>query len=132
MAHLIGIEAGGNQHMITVASEEESNILSVAVSGTLTKADYEDFVPMVEAWIRQRNKPRIFIEYENFHGWTPVALWEDIKFGAKHFDDVDRIAMVGEKSWEKGMAVFCELFTTAEVGYFPTSDKEVAKQWIVS
>lgn len=126
------IESGRNDEMIAIAAADESNILSVEVTGTLTKQDYEDFVPMVEKWVSKRIHPRILIEFENFHGWTPVAFWEDIKFGAKHFREVDRLAIIGDKKWEKGMAVFCELFTTAEVGYFNKSEEEDAKRWIVS
>jgi len=28
-----------------------------------------------------------------FKGWTAGALWEDTKFAAKHFNDIDRIAV---------------------------------------
>jgi hypothetical protein len=58
------------------------------------------------------------------------ALWEDIKFDVKHFSDIERIAMVGERKWQKGMATFCKPFTTAKVRYFERSDLEAAREWI--
>jgi hypothetical protein len=49
----------------------------------------------------------------DFHDWKAGALWQDIKFDLKHCTDIERLAMVGDKTWEKGMSVFCKPFTTA-------------------
>jgi hypothetical protein len=67
---------------------------------------------------------------ENFHGWTAGALWEGLKFDIKHFKDIERIAMVGEKAWEKGMATFCKPFITAKSRYFDRAERAAAKDWI--
>lgn len=53
-----------------------------------------------------------------FHGWSMGALWEDIKFDLHHFADIERLALIGDKKWEVGMAVFCKPFTTAKIRYF--------------
>ena len=73
----------------------------------------------MEKAIQEHGKVRLLVEMRDFHGWGVGALWEDIKFDAKHFCDFERIAMVGDKQWEKGMAVFCKPFTTAKIRYFP-------------
>ena len=41
-----------------------------------------------------------------------------------------RLAIVGETKWEKGMAVFCRPFTTAKIKYFDQSDIDKARAWI--
>src|SRR6056297_1176692 len=98
--------------MLIVATDEGSNLLSVKASGTLTKEDYQDFIPEVESMIRKHGKIRILFEMEDFHGWDAAALWEDTKFDFIHFSDIERIAFVGDKKWEKGMAFFCKPFTS--------------------
>ena len=118
--------------MITLAATEGSNILSVKASGKLTKENYEEFGPKVEALIHQHGKIRVLMELEDFHGWSAGALWEDIKFDVKHFRDIERLALVGEKQWEKGMAAFCKPFTTAEVRYFDRAQANDAREWIAS
>ena len=57
-------------------------------------------------------------------------MWEDIKFDVKHFKDIERLAMVGDKKWEAGMAAFCKPFTTAKVRYFDESEIDAARTWI--
>ena len=67
---------------------------------------------------------------DDFRGWTAGALWEDIKFDAKHFGDFERLAMVGDKQWEKGMATFCKPFTSARIKYFDKAQIEEAREWL--
>ena len=41
-----------------------------------------------------------------------------------------RIALVGEKTWEKWMATVCKPFTRAKVRYFDATEIEAAKTWL--
>ncbi len=116
--------------MIELQSQPNSKTLSVKLSGKLTKEDYERFVPEVESLIKKHGKIRILLEMHDFHGWTVGALWEDIKFDVKHFKDIERLAMVGDRKWEAGMAAFCKPFTTAKVQYFDTSEAAKAAEWL--
>jgi len=115
---------------VTLNELDDGHILVVRLSGKLTKQDYEQFVPRTEALISRHGRIRILLEMHDFHGWEMGALWEDLKFDVKHFKDIERIAMVGEKKWEKGMAVFCKPFTTAKVRYFDESQADQASQWV--
>jgi hypothetical protein len=73
----------------------------------------------------------MLVELHDFHGWTGSALWEDIKFDAKHFNDIERLAITGENKWKKGMAAFCKPFTTAKVRYFDHTHAAEARDWLV-
>jgi len=105
-------------------------VLHVTVSGKLEEEDYERFVPEVERRIRQHGKLRLLVELVDFEGWEATALWEDLKFDWRHFSDFERLAIVGEKRWQEGMASFCKPFTTAEIEYFDSSEMDQAKRWI--
>ena len=66
----------------------------------------------------------------DFEGWTAGALWEDTKFAAKHFNDIERVAVVGEARWQKGITVFGKPFTSADVRYFDMQEIDRAREWI--
>ena len=53
--------------------------------------------------MQQHGKICILFEMEDFHGWKTAALWEDLKFDLKHFAAIERLAMVGDRKWQKGM-----------------------------
>src|SRR5579863_8238691 len=99
---------------IQLNEKNTTKVLAVRVSGKLTKEDYERFVPEFERLVKEHGKIRVLFEMTDFHGWEAGALWQDIKFDVKHFTDIERLAMVGDKKWEKGMSVFCKPFTTAK------------------
>jgi hypothetical protein len=115
---------------VNLDREQEGRILEVHVSGKLTKEDYELFVPEVEQAIGRHGKIRVLFDMEDFHGWKAGALWEDVKFGLHHFKEIERLAIIGEKAWEHGMAAFCKPFTTAEVRYFERSAAEPGRRWV--
>ncbi len=108
----------------------EGKILVVEATGTLSKADYEQFVPETERLIKEFGKIRVLFEMHDFRGWEMAGVWEDMKFDLKHFRDIERLAIVGEKAWEHGMTVFCRPFTTAKLRYFDSSKTEDANNWI--
>lgn len=115
---------------VEIREEAEGKAFAVKLSGKLTKQDYGHFVPEIEARIMQHGKLRLLVEMHDFHGWKLSALWEDIKFDAKHFADIERLALVGDRKWEAGMAAFCKPFTTAKVRYFSTEQYEDAVAWL--
>jgi hypothetical protein len=105
-------------------------LLHVKITGKLTKESYEIFVPAVDEQITAHGKLRILVELHDFHGWTAGALWEDLKFDAKHWKDIERLAIVGESKWQQGMAVFCKPFTMAKIRYFDHAQLDEAKSWL--
>ena len=83
-----------------------------------------------ERLVRQHGKLRVLFDMTGFNGWEAGALWEDTKFAANHFADIERIAMVGETTWQHGMAMFCKPFTRATVRYFDHARAAEARTWL--
>ena len=115
---------------MTLELDVSGNVLTVKVSGKLTREDYERFVPQTEQMIAEHGKIRVLFEMHDFHGWKLSALWEDMKFDLHHFSHIERLAFVGEKKWEEWMSRFCRPFTSAEIRYFDRADAEEAGNWI--
>ena len=105
-------------------------VLHVRATGKLTKESYETFVPLIDKEIAEHGKIRVLFEMHDFHGWTAGAMWEDMEFDFKHWKDIERLAIVGESKWEKGMAVFCKPFTSAKIQYFDHAKLSEAKAWV--
>ena len=108
------------------------NFLDIDLHGKLNREDYEKLGPSIEKMIRQHGKIRILVTMHDFEGWDAGGLWEDIKWDATHFNDVERVAIVGEKNWQKWMAGFCNAFTTAEVRYFTFAQLYSVHAWLNS
>lgn len=115
---------------IQLNEENDGKLLVVHVTGKLVAADYEHFVPEFERLVELHGKLHVLFDMTGFHGWTAGAAWEDTKFAVHHFSDIDRLAVVGEKKWQHGMATFCKPFTKATVKYFDHTDAIEARNWL--
>lgn len=115
---------------IEFKEEDNLNRVTVRVSGKLVKEDYERFVPEFDRLVRKHGKVRVLFDMEDFHGWELSAAWEDLKLALHHFGDIERIAMVGEKKWQAGMATFCKPFTSAAIRYFDHTEGAEALKWL--
>jgi len=115
---------------VTIEKEAEGKILMVHATGKLTKEDYAHFVPELEGLVKEHGKIRIMFDMCEFHGWTAGALWEDVKFDLKNFAHIERLALIGDRTWERGMAWFCKPFTRAKIRFFGRNEAEVAREWL--
>jgi len=115
--------------MIETLEGGSPRVLAFRLSGRLTAADYDAFVPRVDAVLARGEGQRLLAILDDFHGWEPGAAWEDLKFGIRHYADFERIALVGDRRWEEWMAILCRPFTRAEVRYFDASDLDSAWGW---
>jgi hypothetical protein len=115
---------------IDFEEDSEGTILLVQVCGKLTTTDFEKYVPETERLIKLFGKIRIMIEIRDFHGWELGAIWDDLKFELKHFNDIERLAIVGESMHAEKMSLFFRLFTTASIQYFNLDQTTVALNWI--
>jgi len=114
---------------IEIIEASPAQLVEVHLTGKLEKEDYQTFVPEMERLIQEHGKIRLLVVLEDFHGWEAGALWEDVKFDVKHFNDIEKLAIAGEDRWEKGMANFCKPFTTAAVRFFPKNQLADARLW---
>jgi hypothetical protein len=96
----------------------------------LTRAYFDQVVPDTERLIARYGKIRVLVTMHDFDGWDVGALWEEIKWEARHFNHIERIAIVGDEHWHQRMAAVCNSFTTAQVRYFHLNQLDTAYAWV--
>jgi hypothetical protein len=116
--------------MIEQLPEKSPKVVAFKLSGKLHDEDYKKFVPLIDDVAAKQGKVRLLAQFHDFHGWDAKALWDDIKFSTTHCTKIERIALVGEKTWEKWMAKVCKPFTLAKIQYFDASEIDKARAWL--
>ncbi len=109
---------------------ENGSLIQVRVSQKLTQADYDDLIPRWEALIAREGSMRLLLLMENFHGWDLHAAWDDFRFEARHAAKVERVALVGDQSWEKWMTKLGSFFVGDQVKYFDAAQIREAERWL--
>ena len=119
-----------SRHGISIGIErlDDDIWMSLSVAGKLTHADYELFVPMLEEAIKEVKQPQIkvLVDALEFEGWELRAAWDDFKLGLKHGRQFSKIALVGNKPWEKLAAKLANWFIGGESQYFESVQEAVA------
>jgi hypothetical protein len=116
--------------MIEILNGLPAHTVGFKMSGKLHDADYKKFVPLVDAEIAKEGKVNVLAQFHDFHGWDAKALWDDTKFSTTHCTKFKKIALIGEKTWERWMAKVCKPFTMAKLRYFDVSEIDAAKAWL--
>src|SRR3546814_5865857 len=114
----------GKKGVMITSEDVRGYYLVCRGAGGRTEADYEAAVPELENALVLRDEPlRLMIVLEDFRGWDIAALWEDLKFDARHSGDFGRIAVLGESKLEEWGAALSKPFLGSEIRYFDINER---------
>ncbi len=118
--------------MLYVLPETTGDIIVLQANETLTAEDYtQTFLPLFEHVKNTHPEVRLLITFApDFEGFEAGALWEDIKFGAKHANDFHRVAIVGDAKWTDWMRKVANLLMQGEVRHYKMTQLLEALRWI--
>ncbi|MCP4177870.1 MAG: STAS/SEC14 domain-containing protein [bacterium] len=118
--------------MIEFLSESKGNLLVAKATEKLTVKDYEEsFIPALNKLLEEYKKIRIvFYLAEGFRGWELGAAWDDAKFGFKHRNDMEKIAVVGGPKWVEWSTKIGAHLIKCEVKTYNVDDLNTAVEWI--
>lgn len=115
---------------IAIKEYDDGRTLEVTARGKLEKEDYQEFLPLFEERLKEHGRIGILFVMKDFDGFDMWALWEDIKFEWNHYDDIARLAMVGDSDWKEWMAKFCKPFLKSEIDDFRSDQLNEARDWV--
>ncbi len=116
--------------MFEIIPVNEKHIFAFRATGKLTDEDYQEFIPKLEAEIRQHGILSLYVELDDFQGWEPKAAWDDLHFGLQHDKDFKRIAIVGDNAWEHSGVALANFFTHTEMRFFSKDRAQDAWDWL--
>ena len=118
--------------MIKEYTRSHGAALAFEFTGRLEESDYPEMINLVNETIAAHGKVRLLIRFHEFSGWTPSGFWRDFRFSRNHTDSIERLAVVGEATWQKALIELAKPLTEAEVRYYPEEKQEEAWAWIDS
>lgn len=115
--------------MIQVKERQADRVI-LEVSGTIEKQDYEHIVPQLEKVVDDYGKIRALVEFNDFDGWKPNALVDELRFDIRHRNDVKRLAILGESKTQEWLTRLAAPIFSGEVRFFPKAQIQEAKAWL--
>jgi hypothetical protein len=119
---------------IQLKEENGGKLLIIFVSESFDKRDCEQFMSHIDQLSDRHPKVRVLfdmtIDTTDFSEWDMCNLWESAPHTVHHFANIDRLAIVREKTQQHRMAMFCKPFTRATIRYFNHDDAFMVRQWL--
>lgn len=109
---------------------DKENVLGIKVSGNLSQEDYQTLKPRIDQKIQQQGKINILLDLDDVDAAAVGSMWEELELNAKHSDDVNKIAIVGDQTSENMLAKIKKPMTSAETKFFKSEERDTALQWI--
>jgi len=113
-----------------IAIDHKGPLVSVAVLGEFTLADYAEFEELVNYKVSFEGPVDLYFDLREMASFTIDVVWEDIKFSRAHANDFRRVAIVTDSQWITWAAWLGKVFVNAELRVFDDADVVDAKSWI--
>jgi hypothetical protein len=116
---------------IDVETVEGTAYVNARLSGALGRSEEKELVDTVTAATADADKIRLLIEARDFHGWNDVrALWMHMKFVAGKVSKIERIAIVGDATWQRRLIATANHVLRVDARFFAEPDVAQARSWI--
>ena len=116
---------------IEIKSINDKFIVEMDFYGKLTHQDYEVIIPVIERAIDASKGKEfdILVDMRDFEGWELEAMVDDFKLGLELKDIFNKMAVVGDKMWEKWSVEAMSHLTKGQMRFF--EDYDEAYRWIL-
>ncbi|MEM8632614.1 MAG: STAS/SEC14 domain-containing protein [Pseudomonadota bacterium] len=108
-------------------------VLHVALLGQLDAEIYAEETEDLNAFIRANDRFRLLLDLRHFDGWQGLgALSEHYRLVRDHHMLIDKLAIVGNRAWERLAAKIGARALNADSRYFDEDEFAQAKDWVSS
>lgn len=112
--------------MITI--QKNGNLVSVAIFGEFTLADYKEFESQVLFKYHFKGKGNLLLDWREMLSYTIDVAWEEIKFIREHASEFKKVAVITDNQWQSWSAWVSNLFIDADIRVF--TDLAEANAWL--
>ena len=116
--------------MLEILNGNGGNVIGFKIAGKVTGDDMKSFYGRVERVIDEAGSVRLLVQVAGFGGVEAEALWEKLKFTLAHLKDIERMAAVGDKAWEKWWVTVAGSVVPVKVRYFDEGEIDAAWAWL--
>jgi hypothetical protein len=121
------------EHGIGIAIKRNKKRLFIELSmlGKLKHEDYQIFVPVIDKALKEAKglEVDLLVDMRGFTGWELLAGWDDLKFGLKHRNAFNKMAIVGNKKWEELSVKMMRHMMKGKSKFF--KEREKALSWLL-
>ncbi len=107
--------------------------IQISLLGKLDPDEYRQAQTDLDTLLHQREGFRLLIDLREFDGWQGLtALAAHVRLAAGHIGQLDRAAIVGDKSWQHLAQRIASHVLGTRTEYFTSENFDEAKAWLAA
>ncbi|QFT73347.1 STAS/SEC14 domain-containing protein [Ruegeria sp. THAF33] len=111
----------------------EGPCVQISLLGKLDPEEYKQAERDLDALLHDRSGFRLLIDLREFDGWQGLsALAAHFRLASRHIGQLDRAAIVGDKSWQHMAQRVASHVLGTRTQFFPSEEIENAKTWLAA
>ena len=117
--------------MSTTLEQHPDRLLVLRITGEMKKSEFDAVQDEFVQKIAGGGPVKLLVLLENFTGWERNEAWGDTDFFFDHRNDFEKIAIVGNPSWEAQVLAFTGAgLRKGPVRMFPETGESEARAWL--
>jgi len=116
--------------MFKKLADSSGNVVGYKAIGTINASDYLKLEPEVKALVKKEGTICMLIDLSEFK-WEKMEAWlPELKFGSEFRHEIQKMAIVGDKTWEKWITYLARPFYARDTKFFHIADINKAWAWL--
>ncbi len=115
----------------SIRLEAEDRYIQVQLIGKLEPSAYDGVSDEIDGLMSGADPVRLLLDLREFDGWSGLsALGDHLSLVRDHRRVPERIAIIGDRTWQRLAEKVLSQFVNARTMFFEADDVEGAKAWI--
>ena len=115
--------------MFRILETDVESVIELEVKGDVTKEDYEKLEEAIKQKLDQTKSVNLLCKITELSSVTAEAIIKDFKFGVKHYNDIEKMAVVSSKNWVQWMSKLGAVLPV-KLKHFEPNQIDEAWQWV--
>ena len=111
----------------------EGDVVTARLLGKLDPGAYDGVNEEIDNVMSRAEHVRLLLDLREFDGWSGLsALADHLSLVREHYRVPERIAIVGDKAWQKMAGKIMARFVNAQTMFFDCGDYDGAVAWVAA
>jgi hypothetical protein len=107
------------------------NIVALKIREEITQKDFEEISLIMDHAIKNSGTIRLLLVVEHYASYfSRASLYEDLKFAHIYSNNIERMAVVGDRAWKSTWVALFGLFSGFPAYYFDKTEIDEALKWL--
>jgi len=115
----------------TIHFHSVDDVIVAQLIGKLEASTYDNIDEKIADAFSRTDHPRLLLDLREFDGWSGLsALGQHLSLVNEHRRKPERVAVVGDKAWQRLAERIMSRFVNAKAKFFDADDYDGAQAWV--